>query len=160
MSTDTKSKKTFKDMKSIAEAWVAEYQNALNQNTKYARAAKTWGVAFDGSLLFVMQKSGQIDTDLQFFLDLKEGKCLSAKLLAPGEEPPRKPGMTLLCPLWMWKKVAFKEIEPISAILQNKMKLEGDMKVAMRYASAALELANTVEKTNRSLFTDYDLGHE
>ncbi len=158
ITTNEKKKASYEDMKPIAEKWIAEYIIALNQNTKYARAAKTWGTTFDGSLMFVMQKSGDVDAELVFFLDLKEGKCLDAKLLPPGEQPPRKPGMTLSCPLSMWKRVAFKELEPISAILQNKMKLEGDMKLAMRYAAAALELANTVEKTDRSMFTKYDLG--
>jgi putative sterol carrier protein len=155
---DDKKKVSFEEIKPIAEAWIAEYPGALNANTKYARAAKTWGSTFDGSLLLVMEKCGEVDADLRFFLDLKEGKCLGAKLIPPGEDPPRTPGMTLLCPLWMWKQVAFKELEPIAAILQNKMKLIGDMKVAMRYASAALELANTVEKTDRTLFTKYNLG--
>nr|MDO8109943.1 SCP2 sterol-binding domain-containing protein [Candidatus Sigynarchaeota archaeon] len=154
----TTKKVSFADVKPIADAWVKEYANALNQNAKYARAAKGWGVSFDGSLMFVMEKSGEVDTDINIFIDLKDGKCLDARLLAPGENPPRKPGMTLRCPLWMWKQVAFKEIEPISAIMQNKMKLEGDMKLAMRYASAAMELANTVEKTDRTLFTKFNIG--
>ena len=149
---------TFADLKPIADAWATEYAEALNQNPKYAKAAKTWGVDFDGSLMFVMEKCGEVEDDIKIFIDLQAGKCLDIQVLEPDQDPPREPGMTLHCPLSTWKKLAFKELEPMSAIMAGTMKLEGDMKLAMRYASAALELANTVENTDRTLFTQFDLG--
>jgi putative sterol carrier protein len=148
----------FEDLKDTAVAWAAEYCQALNNTPEYEEAAKGWGVDFEGAMLFVMGASGEIGFDIVAFLDLQDGKCLGIKVLEPGEDPPRAPGLTLKAPLLLWKKLAFKEINPIQALMQGQLQLEGDMSLAMRYSQAAMMLADITEKTDRSLFTSYDLG--
>ncbi|MHA1491660.1 MAG: SCP2 sterol-binding domain-containing protein [Promethearchaeota archaeon] len=148
----------YEDLKEIGNAWALEYCEALNKSVEYEEAAKGWGVATEGGMLFVMEACGEIEDDIVSFLDLKDGKCLGIKILAPREDPPRPPGMTLKAPFLIWKKLSFKEIDPIQSLMQGKLKLEGDMNLAMRYSRAAMELANVVEKTDTTFFTKYDLG--
>lgn len=150
----------FEDLIEIGEKWAAEYCKALNESPEYEKAAKGWGVDFEGGMLMIMEKSGEIEDDISAFMDLKDGKCLGIKILRPGEKPPRPPIMTLSGTFLIWKKLAFKELDPIQSLMQGLLKLDGDMSLALRYAKAAMELANVVEKTDTTLFTKYDLGEE
>jgi len=149
---------TFEEFKKIGEKWAKEYCNVLNNSKEYEEAAKGWGIDFEGAMLFIMSASGEIDFDVVCFLDLKDGKCLGIKILVPGEEPLRKPGMKLKAPLSIWKKLAFKELNPIQALMTGELQLEGDMSLAMRYSQAAMMLADLTEKTDRSIFTKFNLG--
>ena len=148
----------FEELIDIGKAWAAEYCQALNDSKDYEEAAKGWGVDFDGGMLMVMLKSGEVEDDITSFIDLKDGKCLGITILKPGEKPPREPIMTLTGSFLIWKKLAFKELDPIQTLMQGHLKLEGDMSLALRYAKAAMELANVVENTDTTLFTKYDLG--
>ncbi|HME51089.1 MAG TPA: SCP2 sterol-binding domain-containing protein [Candidatus Lokiarchaeia archaeon] len=148
----------FEDLKDIATNWAEEFSNAINASTHYARSAKKWGVDFDGCMLFVFQASGEIEEDFSIFLDLQAGKCLSIQVLAPGEESPRPAPMIVSAPMSTWKRVIFKEIDPVAALMQKQLDLVGDMSLVMRYAQAAVDLVNATEQTDRSLFTNYDLG--
>lgn len=150
----------YEDLKDIGEAWAKEYCQALNDSSEYEEAAKGWGVDFDGAMLMSMTKSGEIEDDIAAFMDLKDGKCLGITIIPPGNKPPREPTMTLTAKFLIWRKLAFKEIDPIQSLMQGVLKLEGDMSLALRYAKAALELANVVEKTDATLFTKFDLGEE
>jgi len=148
----------YEDLEEIAKKWAKEYCEALNNSQTYEEAAQGWGIDFEGSMLFVMEKAGEIEDDLSSFLDLKNGKCLGIKILAPGEEPPREPIMTLKGSFLLWKKLAFQEIDPIQSLMSGKLKLEGDMSLAMRYSRAAMELSNATKDTDTTFFTKYDLG--
>ncbi|WXG41879.1 MAG: SCP2 sterol-binding domain-containing protein [Candidatus Freyarchaeum deiterrae] len=149
---------TFDEIKKMGKKWAAEYCKALNNTPEYEEAAKGWGVDFEGAMLFIMTPSGEITFDVVSFLDLKDGKCLGIKLLEPGEAPPRTPGLTLKAPMLTWKKLAFKEQNPVQALMTGELQLEGDMDLAMKYSQAAMLLADVTEKTDRSLFTSFDLG--
>ncbi len=152
----------FEDLKEIGKKWAAEFCEGINNSPEYEASAKGWGVDFDGGMLFVMEKTGEIEDDISAFLDLKDGKCLGITILAPGEEPPRTPIMSLRASMLTWKKLASKEIDPIQTLMQGLLKIEGDMALALRYAKAAMELANAVESAPSSeiLFNKYDLGEE
>ncbi len=149
---------TFDEIKDMGKKWAAEYCKALNNSPEYEEAAKGWGIDFEGAMLFIMTASGEITFDIVAFLDLKDGKCLGIKLLEPGEAPPRPPGLTLKATFLTWRKLAFKEQNPIQALMTGELGLEGDMDLVMRYAQAAMLLADVTEKTDRSLFTSFDLG--
>jgi putative sterol carrier protein len=147
----------FEDLQEEAEKWAKEYCEALNDNENYEEAAKDWGIKQEGAMLFVMEASGEVEDDLTLFLDLKGGKCLGIKLLKPGEDPPRESILALRAPMLIWKKVAFQELDPIKGLMQNKLKVDGDMALAMRYSKAALELSNSTKNTDRTLLTKYTL---
>jgi len=147
----------FEDLKEGAEKWAREYCEAINNNKDYEEAAKDWGVDQEGAMLYVMEASGEVEEDLKYFLDLKGGKCIEIKVLRPDEDPPREPILSLSAPLFTWKKIAFQELDPIKGLMQNKLKIDGDMGLAMRYSKAALELTKSNENTDRSLLTKYKL---
>jgi len=148
----------FADLEEMAKAWADEFGNALNASETYASVAAGWGVDFDGSMLFIFEASGEIEEDIGAFLDLQDGKCLGITVLPPGEDPPRPPTLTIRAPMYNWKKVIFKELDVVGAIMQGKLALTGDMTLVMRYTRAAVELVNVAEQTNTAMFTQFDLG--
>nr|MDO8086073.1 SCP2 sterol-binding domain-containing protein [Candidatus Sigynarchaeum springense] len=148
----------FAEIEQMGKAWAAQYCKALNASATYAKVAKGWGLTFDGGMLFVMEKCGEMEDDITAFLDLKDGKCLGITIVAPGKEPPRKPILTLRAPMLTWRRIIFKEIDPIGAIMQGKLALTGEMTLVMRYTRAAVELVNVTENTDRALFTKFNLG--
>ena len=150
----------FEELKDLGEKWAAEFCKALNNSAEYKSAAAGWGIDFDGGMLFIMEKSGEIEDDISTFLDLKDGDCLGITMLSPGEDPPRTPVMTLRASMLIWKQLASKELDPIQSLMQGLLTLDGDMGLALRYAKAAMELANAVEQAPSSdeLFNKYDLG--
>ncbi|TXT60324.1 MAG: hypothetical protein BAJALOKI1v1_1280002 [Promethearchaeota archaeon] len=148
---------SFLELKPEANKFAENYKEALNNNTEYATAAKDWGVEQEGAMVLIFEASGEIEDDIKIYLDLKAGKCLDIKILKIDEEPPKEPILTVRAPMPTWKKIAFQELEVIKGLMQNLLKLEGDMGLAMRYAKAAAELANTLEKTDRTLLTKYKL---
>ena len=148
----------YADLEEMAKAWAEEFSNALNSSETYAEVAAGWGVDFDGSMLFVFEASGEIEEDIGAFLDLKDGKSLGITVLPPGEDPPRPPTLTIRAPMYNWKKVIFKELDAVGAIMQGKLALTGDLTLVMRYTRAAVELVNVAEQTNTAMFTQFDLG--
>lgn len=148
----------FEDLKDMATKFAEDFATAINESKAYARSGKKWGIDFDGSMLFVFQASGEVEEDFSLFIDLQTGKCLSTQILGPGEEPPRQPPMVITAPMSAWKSVIFKEIDPVAAMMQKVLNLEGDMSLVMRYAQAAIDLVSATEQADRSLFTSFDLG--
>ncbi|MHA1130800.1 MAG: SCP2 sterol-binding domain-containing protein [Candidatus Helarchaeota archaeon] len=144
----------FADLKEDADRFAAGFCKALNENPNYEAAGKGW----KGALLLVMKACGEIEDDIVAFLDVEEGKCKRIIILGPGEEPPFEPVMTITGSMYLWRELAFKEKDPIQSLMSGALVLEGDTALAMRYARATMELANSAEKADRTILTKYDLG--
>lgn len=149
----------FEDLKNLSGDFTEQYCKAINDNFEYAVAAKGWGVDFEGSILYLMEASGEIEDDLSIFMDLKDGKCLGIELLAPHEIPPRKPGLIIKGSLVVWNEIAKKQITAMNAIMSRKLKLEGKVNLVMRYSQAAMILAKIAGKQNffKILFNQFKL---
>ncbi|MFW9773784.1 MAG: SCP2 sterol-binding domain-containing protein [Candidatus Heimdallarchaeota archaeon] len=150
----------YKDILKISENFEEEFCSAINNSQDYNRAAKGWGVEFEGALLWMMGASGEIIDSLRIFLDLKDGKCLGINILAPNEDIPRDAILILSAPLNIWKEMGTKRINPNQFIMSGRVKIEGNIALMMRYSKAALELGKLAGKQIffRKLFTEYDLG--
>jgi putative sterol carrier protein len=149
----------FEDLKSLSSDFTEEYCKAINENSDYAKAARGWGVGFEGSILYIMEASGEIEDDISIYMDLKDGKCLSIKLLAPNKEPQRKPGLIIRGSLVIWNKIATRKITAMNAIMSGKLKLEGQINLIMRYSQAAMILAKIAGKQKffKILFNQFNL---
>ncbi|MHA1372568.1 MAG: SCP2 sterol-binding domain-containing protein [Promethearchaeota archaeon] len=144
----------FKELKEDADRFAADFCKALNENPNYKAAGKGW----KGALLFVMKACGEIEDDIRAFLDLEDGNCKGITILAPDEDPPFEPIMTITGSMYLWRQLAFKEKDPIQSLMTGELVLEGDTALAMRYARATIELTNSAEKADRTILTKYDLG--
>lgn len=119
--------------------WIDAFKQSINQNTVYQTAAANW----EGSLLMVFSRNGQIDpnTAPAVLLDLWHGECRSAKA---AQAPDFETADFILAGSGKdWKQVLDREIAPIMAIMRGKLKLKkGSMVTLARYADAAKEIVN------------------
>jgi putative sterol carrier protein len=121
------------------EDWVQLYVKALNDNPAYLDAAKTW----EGDFIFTLEPEGPLDHKITFFLGLFHGKATGGRALKEGDPEPKaefKVGGKYL----NWVKVFKKQIDPVQALMQGKLKLTGNMAKVMRAVKAAQELVNTL----------------
>ena len=146
----------FAELKEEGINFANSFCKALNENKEYAEAGKGW----KGALLAIMTPSGEIEDEIRAYLDVEDGKCNGIKVLGPGEEPPTEPIMSVRGSMFLWRELAFKRKDPIQCLMTGSMVLEGNMALAMRYARATMELANSAENTDRTLLTKYELGEE
>jgi putative sterol carrier protein len=79
------------------------------------------------------------------WLDVHGGECREIKYL-PAAEVQAAP-YVIVAPYAMWKAIIKKEIDPIKAMMQNKVKLtKGNMPTIVRYVNSSRQL---VESTSR-----------
>lgn len=119
-----------------SEEWLAEFREVVNSSDEYADAAATW----EGDLVFVYEKEPDkgVPDDVYAWLDLWHGTCRDAALLS-GPDDPRATGaqFTITAPYSRWKSVMKKEIEPVKAMMQGKLKVRGDLPTIVRHVRAS-----------------------
>lgn len=133
--------------KIASDAWVKLYVDALNNNPAYFDAAKTW----EGDFVFWLEPEGPLDHKIGFFLGLFHGKATGGKELKEGEPEP-KAEFKVSGKYLNWVKVFKKQIDPVQALMQGKLKLTGNMAKVMRAVKAAQELVNTLSMTDTEYY--------
>jgi putative sterol carrier protein len=124
-----------------SEVFTEEWSHAccaqLNQHEPYKSAASTW----EGSIAMVMRadpKQGLTEDRASWF-DLHHGACRSAR--AATAEDREQAAYVMSAPPAVWKQIFNRQLEPISAIMFGKLKLErGSMFTLARYTTAAKEM--------------------
>ncbi|QQS30699.1 MAG: SCP2 sterol-binding domain-containing protein [Sphingobacteriales bacterium] len=125
--------------------WISALHQSLNDNKAYQQYAATW----EGSLLMVFMREGQIDPESSpaVFLDLFHGECRDAKVAGP--EDFEQADFILAAGGKEWKQVLDREIAPLMAIMRGKLKLKkGSIVTLARYADAAKEIVNSAADLN------------
>lgn len=116
----------------------------LNESDAYQTAAAKW----QGDFYFICPAEGAMTADLVMYLDLHEGRCLEACMVADQAE--KSPAYVLTAPLAAWKQVVAGELDPIQGVMTRKLKLAGDMMQVMRMPKAAIELVNCATQIETS----------
>ncbi len=135
----------------FSEAWAKAYCEALNANLAYRQAAATW----EGALILAVEADPALGLTEKrgIYLDLYRGQCREAKV-ATLEDYAKAP-YVISADLRTWKTLTEGGLDPISALMRGKLKLEkGDMATLAGYMMAALELTNTA----RQVPTQYPEG--
>jgi putative sterol carrier protein len=124
--------------------WATAYKDALNASAAYAEAGKDWthGVV---AMVVKADPALGIDEDTCLWLDVDSGKCRSIKLMPAnlaGDAP-----FIIVGTYDRWKQVIKKEIDPIKAMMQNKLKLtKGHMPTIVKYVNSSRELVETTSR--------------
>jgi putative sterol carrier protein len=124
--------------------WAQAYKTAINENPDYKLHGKDWT---HGVVAFVVKAEPAlgIPDDMGLWLDVHGGECREIKYL-PAAEVQAAP-YVIVAPYAMWKAIIKKEIDPIKAMMQNKVKLtKGNMPTIVRYVNSSRQL---VESTSR-----------
>ncbi len=118
--------------------WADEYVKALNGNSEYKDAGKTW----EGDITFVVEPDEKYSKTWYLYLDLYHGECRSYKA-SDKESDLKKSEFKYIGKYSNWVKLINKEIDPIQGLMTGKFKLDGPMMKIMRYTKAAKEMVNT-----------------
>jgi putative sterol carrier protein len=124
--------------------WANAYKDALNASTAYAEAGKDWthGVV---AMVVKADPALHIEQDMALWLDVHGGKCRDIKLI-PATEADGAP-FIIVASYARWKEVIKKEIDPIKAMMQNKLKLtKGHMPTIVKYVNSSRQLVETTSK--------------
>lgn len=124
--------------------WAAAYKDAINANTAYREAGREWT---HGVVAMVVKANPAIGIgeDMGLWLDVHQGSCRDARMV-PAAEAETAP-FVIVAPYDRWKSVIRREVDPIKAMMQNKLKLtKGHMPTIVKYVQASREL---VESTSR-----------
>jgi putative sterol carrier protein len=128
-----------------SEAWIKELGVRLNASESYAQAAANW----EGDQLFVILPDDTHPETSYFYINLHHGKASDARQLRSPDE--QKALFTTLAPFNTWRKVLEGRLDPISAIMSNKIKLVGSLAQIQRMPKATVELV----KVAASIDTDF-----
>lgn len=138
--------------KFMSDEWLQLYEEALNNNEAYAKAASWW----TGDFIFIVRASGNLDHDVISFIGLTHGKCTGVKLISSEDEyevvgPDEPASSKEKLPVEYvyeakydtWLKILNNELDPIRALLSGQAKIQGDMAKVLKATDAAKELVRT-----------------
>ncbi|HMI31294.1 MAG TPA: SCP2 sterol-binding domain-containing protein [Candidatus Limnocylindrales bacterium] len=122
--------------------WAAALRESVNASSEYRNAASSWGVGFNGNILFAFESGGALEKSLHLLLRLEGGRCLGAEFV-PGPTHPEA-GFTLRAPFPLWREILTGKTLAATAILTGKMKVEGNTIALLKHAGAHRSLIHCV----------------
>jgi putative sterol carrier protein len=122
----------------LSQDWLNAYMEALNENTDYEEAAKTW----EGSFIFQVDDDKTLNEPIRAYMDLWHGKCREVRKAEPDETAE----YVVSSSIENWRKLLEGEFGPIKGLISRKLRLEGSMTKVMRYMKAAVQLVETTKQ--------------
>ncbi len=120
--------------------WVTLYQDAINGNPAYKVGGANWdkGVV---ALICKAKPDVGLEEDAGIWLDLHKGVCREARLVTSAEA--LKAPFCITGEYARWKQVIRKELDPITGMLQGKLRLKGDLPTIVRFVEASKALVES-----------------
>ncbi len=121
-----------------SEDWMAVYRDRINESADYREAAHDW----EGTVVYHFQAEPEkrLAEDVYGLFDLWHGECREARQVSAEEAAGAD--YVISAPYSTWKQVVKKELDPMRAVMQGKLKLKGDLPTIVRYVKASNELVN------------------
>ena len=114
--------------------WLRGLEQKLNSDEKYAQIAKKW----EGDLLFFIEPEGNLKERLTFYLDLWHGACRSVDYNPDPEKYPN-PVFTLQATYNNITAILSGKLDPMTAMMTNKLKVKGNLGYMMRNVPTVLD---------------------
>ena len=133
-----------------SEEWMAVYRDRINESAEYREAAHDW----EGAVVYHFQAEPDkhLGEDVYGLFDLWHGECREARRVTAEEASGAQ--FLISAPYSVWKQVMKKEIEPIRALMQGRLKMKGDLAKAVRYTKASLLLQDIAASVPDTEFLD------
>lgn len=126
--------------------WVQAYKDAINANPNYKTAAKDWthGVV---AMVVKAEPTLGLAEDQAMWLDVDQGVCRAAKLISRAEA--EAAAFVIEATYAMWKQVIRRELDPIKAMMQGKLKVtKGLMPTLVKYVHSNRELVESASRVS------------
>lgn len=122
-----------------SESWASAYKDALNANAAYAKAGKDWT---HGPVTMIVKANAAIgiERDMAILLDVHAGVCRGATYMDAAAARDAAP-FVIEGEYDRWKSVILREVEPIKAMMQGKLKLtKGHLPTIIRDVESSRQL--------------------
>ena len=126
--------------------WLQDLMEKLNSDEKYAKIAKNW----EGDLLFHIEPEGNLTEQLSFYLDLWHGACRNVEFNPP---PGKFAGSAFVFRAGYSNITAILtgKLDPMTALLTNKLKLQGNLGVMMRSVPTVLDFVRCAREVTADI---------
>jgi putative sterol carrier protein len=124
------------------EAWFQALVSLINASDEYREAAADW----EGDIAFLVEAEPDrgLAADVWGLLDLWHGACRGGGVI--DAERGRDAAYVLRAPYSRWREVVTGELDPIKAMMQGKLKVQGDLPTIVRQVRAANELVELTQQ--------------
>ena len=117
-----------------SQEWLNSLEEKLNSDGRYNEIAKNW----EGDLVFEILPEGNLKEPLTMYLDLWHGKCRGVEY-APDLSRRSKPTFTLRSPYNNFTAILQGKLDPMTAMMTSKLKVEGSLGYMMRNVPTVLD---------------------
>ena len=114
--------------------WLTALQEKLNSDSRYNEIAKRW----EGDLVFDIRPAGSLKEPLTMYLDLWHGQCRAVEYAADPAKH-EKPTFILRSPYDNFTAILLGKLDPMTAMLTNKLKVSGSLGYMMRNVPTVLD---------------------
>jgi putative sterol carrier protein len=123
------------------DPWFQEFIARINGSAEYREAAADW----EGDIVFLVEAEPDkgVPADVWGYLDLWHGACRGGGIVSA--EQGGTSAFVIRAPYSRWKEVLQGDLDPTRAMMQGKLKVQGDLVKIVRYARAANELVHLTE---------------
>jgi putative sterol carrier protein len=126
-------------MEVFTDEWARACCDALNRSEAYRASAAAW----EGSIVLAMgaDPASGVDAERAVYIDAHRGECRGARVAS--EQEAASAAFVLRADPSTWKRLLSAEIEPVSAVMQGKLKLvRGNLFVLAKFAQAARDMVS------------------
>lgn len=114
--------------------WLDALNLKLNTDDHYGVIARNW----EGDLYFDIRPDGRLSQAVSMYLDLWHGKCRRVAFGAP-MDPLRRPRFVLTSFYGNFTAVLLGEMNPMTAMMTSKLRVDGDLGYMMRHVPTVLD---------------------
>ncbi|MCE9647835.1 MAG: SCP2 sterol-binding domain-containing protein [Chloroflexi bacterium] len=129
-----------------SEEWLMGLEQKINSDERYSEVAKNW----EGDLFFRIEADGNLKEDLTFYLDLWHGKCRKAEYKPDATAHPN-PAFTLTSTYGNITSVLTGKMNPMTAMMTMKLKVQGSMAYMMRNVPTVLDFVRVANEATSEI---------
>jgi putative sterol carrier protein len=129
-----------------SEEWLKGLEAKLNSDERYRDIARNW----EGDLLFLIEPEGNLKERLTFYLDLWHGACRKVDYNPKLEAYP-KPTFTLSANYKNITAILSGEMNPMTAMMTSKLKVNGSLGYMMRHVPTVLDFVRVAQEVTTEI---------
>ncbi len=126
--------------------WLDGLKEKLNSDEHYRQIARNW----EGDLFFFIQPAGTLTEPLTMYLDLWHGTCRTVEF-APDPAKYPKPTFILRSPYNNFTSILLGKLDPMTAMMTNKLKVEGNFAYMMRNVPTVLDFVRCAREATTGI---------
>lgn len=126
--------------------WLNLLQEKLNTDARYAEIARNW----EGDLIISIEPEGNLKEKLNIYLDLWHGKCRQVAYGVNQDDYP-KVAFILRAKYSDIVAIATGKLNPMTAMMTSKLKVQGSMAYMMRNVPTVLDFVRCVQEVTTEI---------